>query len=94
MSNIETIIRAQIAEENAPVTAAQFAAFHKQTEFIFNLLQQQLISLDVTCGLLMERIIPEDGREAFKAEVKRRVLAVAEGMASQQQQAEKKVTRV
>ena len=95
--NVEHIIRAQIAEETAPITASQFAQYRKQVDAVFNFLQQQIISLDVTCGLLMESQQLEP--ETFKAEVARRVKAVADGMLQQQKevqevQEEKKVSLV
>jgi hypothetical protein len=82
-SIVDNMILERLKEDSAPITAAQFAQYRKQVDAVFNLLQQQIISLDVTCGLLMESAQIEP--EGFKAEIARRVKAVAEGMAARQQ---------
>jgi hypothetical protein len=80
--------------DSKPVTAFEFRKYTQQSEFFFNLLQQQIISLDVTCGLLMERFgsdwTPAQVTE-FKAEVGRRVKAIADDMVAKQKATEKKV---
>jgi hypothetical protein len=85
MNSLDSIIYSHLSEEKAPITTAQFNQYRKQVDFVFNLLQQQIISLDVTCGLLLEN--QQIDADVFKAEVKRRVQAVAEGMAKQAKQA-------
>jgi len=88
---IDSMIHAQLAAENAPVTAAQFAEYRRMVDFAFGHLQQQVISMDVTCGLLVERLgVNPDGtpwtqeqRKEFGEEVRRRVVEIAEGMARQ-----------
>lgn len=84
MSIVDEMIKQQLNAENAPVTTGDFNTYRKQVDFVFNLLQQQIISLDVTCGLLMESAQLEP--EPFKAEVARRVKAVADDMAAKQRE--------
>jgi 4-alpha-glucanotransferase len=88
---LDAMLAANAAAEQAPVTTLHFNEFRKQVDYVFNIQQQQLISFDVALGLLMEHVIPEDKRKAFKDEVARRVKALAEDMVKKQKDAEKMV---
>lgn len=94
MSIVDQMIQQTLTSENAPVTSGQFTHYRAQVDFVLNLLQQQIISLDVTCGLLMERFgsdWTQEQRDDFKSEVGRRVKAIADDMVKKQKESEKKV---
>ena len=89
--DVENRIIAQIEAERSPVTALQFAQYQKNVDFVINLLQQQIISLDVTCSLMMEQSnLTDEQRTAFKDEVGKRVKAIADDMVRKQHEHGKK----
>ena len=73
----ESVILRTLREDAEPIRARQFAEWKNQLDMVLNHLQLQIVSLDCAIGLLLERIVPEEERAAFKAEVTRRIEAIA-----------------
>ena len=98
---VDSMIHMRLAEEHRPVTAREFADYQRMVDFAFGSLQQQIWSMDITCGLVLESLRNEDGslltpeqREAFKKEVQTRVMALAAQMSAKAQEAQGKVQLV
>ena len=91
---VDALINTTIQAEHVHITAAQFNQYKKQVDFLVNMLGQQIVSMDVALSLMMERVVPEEEREGFKAEIGRRVKAIADDLVKKQKEAERKITLV